>query len=165
MFFITLYGIPLVVTRGYISSERLEPNQTLQSRKRGVGVREFQQVTQSWLVGSGCKWATEMDFWKLGGPFVLWSLWRLSFVFLEISDGRASCYKKTVWSISATWKECLEPLARESQGQWKIWQDERLTGQYCQTLAWNRFLSISSNVYKDRLSQWPSQISQSQPLS
>lgn len=66
MFFITLYGIPLVVTRGYISSERLEPNQTLQSRKRGLGVREFQQVTRSWLVGSGCKSFYELPRWIFG---------------------------------------------------------------------------------------------------
>lgn len=153
--FITLYGIPLVVTKRHISFERLEPNQSIfKSRGKGdSGFPSSSKTNRCWTA----VWDGSCGPWRV--PFVggvkccpLDSWKPSSFVLMGIVDAALSCHQKNSTEDPSHIKEVVsgcrgsEIVTKKDGGEW---------GQYYQTLAWDSFLSNSSNVCKNRSSQWP----------
>lgn len=167
--FITLYGIPLVVTERHVSFERLGTNQKLHIyRLRDSGFTSSSKTDRCCTaLGTFSRFERQLPG-PSNVPFV-WGMkcctgdpWKLaSFVLTGIVMQSSLDIRKTAQRIPATSKECVlaTGIQNDKKTKKRCWW-----GQHYQTLIWDRFLSTSSNISKKSFSRWPSKDSQSQSL-
>lgn len=165
--FITLYGIPLVVTERHVSFERLGTNQKLQIyRLRYSGFTGSGEIDRCCTALGTSPGLSDGSQHQVGCR--LSGAWNAALGILETNvtcvHGKSGCRALAIKKNSTENPGHIKGvLSGYRDSEWKKTKMRSWWGQYYQTPVQDRFLSTSSNISKNSSSQWPSKGSLSQP--